>query len=105
MPKTGKAARGKHRWIGLELVSSFSEREMAIKKIESLLNKSNMKLYDFINENKRKSCIIKIKLKDYKEVRGILEKYEEHIVSITSSGKIRLVRLRMNEYFQRQIDG
>ena len=63
MPKTGKAARGKHRWIGLELVSSNSEREMAIKKIESLLNKSNMKLYDFINENKRKSCIIKIKLK------------------------------------------
>jgi len=105
MPKTGKAARGKHRWIGLELGTSFSEREIAIKKIEFLLNISNIKIYDFINENKRKSCIIKIKLEDYKEVRAILENSEEHTVSITSSGKIRLVRLRMNEYFQRQIDG
>ncbi len=105
MPKTGKAARGKHRWIGLELGSSISEREMAIKKIGFLLNTSNVKLYDFINENKRKSGIIKIKLEDYKEVRAILEKSNDHFVSITSSGKIRLVRLRMNEYFQRQIDG
>ena len=105
MPKRGKAARGKHRWIGLKLNASFSENELTIKKIESLLNMQNMKLYDLINEKKRNSCIIKIKLENYKEVRNILESSEANIISITSSGKIRLVRLRMNEYFQRQIDG
>jgi len=99
MPKTKKAARGKHRWIGLELSASLSKIKLAQKKIESLFSMPNVKLYDFINKNERMSCIVKIKLENYPFIRKILEKGDEDVISITSSGKIRLVRLRLEEYF------
>ena len=61
-------------------------------------------LYDYINEKSRKSCIIKVKLSEYAVTKKLLNDLEQNIFSITSSGKIRLVRSRLDDYFQRQID-
>jgi hypothetical protein len=104
MPKIRKAARGKHRWIGLALGKSDSEIESVRSEIMELLGYTYVKLYDFIIDSGRKSCIIKVKLEKYPAVRERFKNYEGSIISVTSSGKIRLVRLRLEEYFQRQID-
>jgi len=104
MPKIGKAARGKHRWIGLVFNKKYSEINSVSEAIQNLIHQKKVKLFDYINEDNRKSCIIKIKLDEYGPVKEKLRKNENSIFSITSSGKIRLVRLRLDEYFQRQID-
>ena len=103
MPKIRKAARGKHRWVGLAFSENFSEIKTLKSELQKILGKINFKLYDYLIEGNKGSCIIKIKLEDYAFVRDKFENSKE-IVSITASGKIRLVRLRLNNYFQRQID-
>jgi len=104
MPKMSKAARGKHRWIGLVFDETFLEINSLRKTIQNLIQKPHIKLFDYINEDKRKSCIIKIELGAYGVAKEKLRKKDSNIFSITSSGKIRLVRLRLEEYFQRQVD-
>ncbi|MED5272360.1 MAG: hypothetical protein VX613_05685 [Candidatus Thermoplasmatota archaeon] len=104
MPKIGKAARGKHRWIGLVFDEKYTEIKSVKDYLEKLLNCSEIKLYDYINDESRKSCIIKVKLSEYAVTKKLLNDLEQNIFSITSSGKIRLVRSRLDDYFQRQID-
>ena len=99
MPKIGKAARGKHRWIGLVFDDNFSEINSVSEAIQNLIHQEKVKLFDYINEENRKSCIIKVKLEEYSTVKEMLRNNKNRIFSITSSGKIRLVRLRLDEYF------
>ena len=103
MPKIRKAARGKHRWVGLAFSENFSDIKKLKSELQNILGKINFKLYDYLIEGNKGSCIIKIKLEDYAFVRDIFDSSTE-ILSITASGKIRLVRLRLNNYLQRQID-
>ncbi len=104
MPKIGKAARGKHRWIGLVFDENYKEIKSVKDYLKKLLNCSEIKLYDYINEESRRSCIIKVKLPEYAGAKKTLNDIEKSMFSITSSGKIKLVRSRLEEYFQRQID-
>ncbi|MBK00462.1 MAG: hypothetical protein CMB48_05895 [Euryarchaeota archaeon] len=104
MPKISKAARGKHRWLGLVFSENFLEIERLKDEIDVLIENKSFKLYDFTIDGFKGSCIIKIKLEDYDFVRKKFNEHSGEIVSITSSGKIRLVRLRITDYFQRQID-
>ena len=83
--KLTKAQRGKRRWIGCE-AEGFQTRA-------ELLDYSStfpLKLYDFEDEK----CIFMVRLEDYELVRESL--VNSRIKSVTSSGKIRLVRERMN---------
>ena len=82
--KLTKALRGKRRWIGCECIK-FSTR----KEIEEFLSNLPAKLYDL----QMGKCIISVSLDDYKSVRN--ELLEGPIKTITSSGKIRLVRERL----------
>ena len=103
MPKISKAARGKHRWIGLVFSAKFSDIRSLKDEINHILKDIDFRLYDYILDGSHGSCIIKIKLEHYQYVRGVFVAPNE-IFSITSSGKIRLVRLRISEYFGRQVD-
>ena len=85
MPKKlTKALRGKRRWIGCE-VSGFSDRT----ELEGFLSDFPVKLYDFENQK----CILMVKLEDFDDVRISIN--SDNIKTMTSSGKIRLVRERM----------
>jgi len=104
MPKIGKAARGKHRWIGLVFDKGYLEFKSVKDSLLKILDCTDIKIYDYINEGPRRSCIIKVKLSEYEGTKQLLNDKECSIFSTTSSGKIRLVRSRLDEYFQRQID-
>lgn len=99
MPKIKKAARGKHRWIGLSFSSKITNFEQFRYYLDTILSDFKLKYLDFKSEKTRKSCIIKVNLKDYAQVREKLDVNSENVFSITSSGKIRLVRQRLDSYF------
>ena len=82
--KLTKALRGKRRWIGC-LVKGFSSRS----QLEDFLQELPVKLYDFSDSK----CILSVRLEDYQAVREALQ--DGRVISISSSGKIRLVRQRL----------
>ena len=95
MPKVNKSARGKHRWIGFQLdVEDFSRHRCEAFLSEILINMS-WRLFDFKNIDGVYNGILKIPLKSYVDAKDIINQQDETI-TITSSGKIKLVRERMN---------
>ena len=86
-----KALREKRRWVGLS-VSDCKTRTDLESKITELAPVEDWRLMDF-NEDK---AILRILLKDQKEWRAVLNIPGNTIHSITTSGKIRLVRERLN---------
>ncbi len=85
-----KALRDKRRWIGLN-VSNCENREELESKIAELAPVEDWKLYDFSNG----CAILRIRLKDEKAWRETLDQPASAIHSVTTSGKIRLVRERL----------
>ena len=86
MPKKlTKALRGKRRWIGCTC-EGFDSRRDLIKFVSNI----PVKLFDFENN----MCIFEVKLEDYNSIKSIFS--SGRVISVTSSGKIRLVRERMN---------
>jgi hypothetical protein len=90
--KLRKAARGKRRWVGLNVVESIQSRE----ELEAIISEiaclsDNYRLYDF-HQGK---AIIRLPLEVYNSARLILQEGIQGIESVTSSGKIKLVRERM----------
>ena len=83
--KLTKALRGKRRWIGCAC-EGFKSRE----ELEDYLSNIPVKLYDFEVEK----CILVVELNDFESVKQSLSNGK--VISITSSGKIKLVRERMN---------
>ena len=86
-----KALREKRRWVGLSVSNCETRGELEIK-IAEIAPVEDWKLYDF-----SKGCaILRIRLKDEKTWRKILDQPNSAIHSVTMSGKIRLVRERLN---------
>lgn len=83
--KLTKALRGKRRWIGCE-VGSFENRS----ELSEYASNYPLKLFDF-EEGK---CIFMVRLEDYESTKEVL--INSRIKTVTSSGKIKLVRERMN---------
>ena len=83
--KLTKALRGKRRWIGCE-VGSFEYRS----ELSEYVSEYPLKLYDFEDGK----CIFMVRLEDYESIKEKLS--NSRIKSVTSSGKIRLVRERMD---------
>ena len=85
-----KAHRAKRRWVGLN-VSNCNDRSDLKSKIASIAPVDDWKLMDF----NQTTAILRILLKDEKEWRKILDNPQAEIHSVTMSGKIRLVRERL----------
>ena len=95
MPKVNKSARGKHRWIGFQLdVEDFSRHRCEAFLSEILINMS-WRLFDFKNIGEVYLGIVKVPLESYVDAKEIINQQDKSL-SITSSGKIKLVRERMN---------
>ena len=117
--RLSKALRGKRRWIGLLCSSEFSERDELRKQLRTVLDdaaiSSEVRLMEFYpshSEEAKKSslssefsetygyAVVGIPHTVYADVRLLLGRKDSMAVSLlqsfTSSGKIRLVRERMD---------
>ncbi len=90
MTKGGKAARGKHRWIGL-VINEPNNRNLSKEIISEALGVIDFRLFDCVSLGNQTRAIIKVKLEDYDSTRKALIGASS-LESKVSSGKIRLVR-------------
>ena len=96
MPKGRKAARGKHRWIAIQVNKSI-QRDSMKKLLGEKLEGLEWKLFDSEKKANRTFSVIKITLSDYRQALTKLNE-TSGFETITSSGKIRLVRERVKSY-------
>ena len=96
MPRPKKAARGKHRWVAIQVNKSI-QRDSLEKLLGESLKGLEWKLFDSEKQSKRTFAIIKITLSDYQQALSTLNEISG-FETITSSGKIRLVRERVKSY-------
>ena len=96
MPKPKKASRGKHRWIAIQVNKSI-QRDSFNKLMRESLEGLEWQLFDMEKQSKRTFAILKITLSDYQEALATLNEISG-FETITSSGKIRLVRERVKSY-------
>lgn len=94
MAKVRKAARGKHRWVGLEFESESLSRDEVGEKLKEILESINFRLYDCKAKANSTHAIIKVSLPNYVSAREAILN-AAGVDSLTSSGKIRLVRERL----------
>ena len=102
-PRLSKAKRGKRRWIGLQLDQRYENRdhiEEALQGIRNIVGEgSKLRLFDFdkgIGENAHRKCIIVVSLDYSTQVKDYISKNPHlGIETLTTSGKIRLVRQRL----------
>ena len=96
MPRPKKAARGKHRWVAIQVNKSI-QRDSLKKLLGESLKGLEWKLFDSEKQSKRTFAIIKITLSDYQQALATMNEISG-FETITSSGKIRLVRERVKSY-------
>ena len=96
MPRPKKAARGKHRWVAIQVNKSI-QRDSLKKLLGESLKGLEWKLFDSEKQSKRTFAIIKVTLSDYQQALSTLNEISG-FETITSSGKIRLVRERVKSY-------
>ena len=94
MARQSKASRGKHRWMGLRIYKGELSRNSASKIIERNLTDINFRLLDCLSSQSDTLVIIRLNLENKETARRKLHSNSE-IESLTTSGKIRLVRERM----------
>ena len=96
MPRPKKAARGKHRWVAIEVNKSL-QRDSLKRLLGESLEGLEWQLFDSEKQSERSLAIIKITLSDYQQALETLNEISG-FETITSSGKIRLVRERVKSY-------
>jgi hypothetical protein len=94
MAKVNKAARGKHRWIGFQFLEGSVSRISCEQFLSTILSENSWKLFDFKVIDGVQKGIIKTPLEQYKKVLSLINS-EPSLETLTSSGKIRLVRQRL----------
>jgi len=94
MPKPKKAARGKHRWVGFRIEKALSREELE-NLLKTHLEGSDWRLFDIKETGENTLAILKTPLKNFKPTVAQINNSRD-MVTITSSGKIRLVRKRLN---------
>ena len=110
--KVSKAKRPKRRWIGIALPSSIQSISDLTKLLEtSRFSTFRIKVYDCHPSSTEEAsetrlrlntsdevgyAVVCVPLSAYADVRNVFESDNSHgLTSITSSGKIRLVRERL----------
>jgi len=102
-PKLSKAKRGKRRWIGLQVDKKYEKRNQLEETLQHIRNDigkdSKLRLYDFesgIEGDTQGKCIIVVSLEYSTHVKNFFSENPQFgIKTLTTSGKIRLVRQRL----------
>jgi hypothetical protein len=93
MPKPKKAARGKHRWIGFR-IDQTSNREELTNSLKANLKDYEWRLFDILEARESTLAILKTPLDNFQQITLQINN-SEGMETLTSSGKIRLVRKRL----------
>ncbi len=96
MARLNKAARGKHRWIGIRIEQPTS-REGVKSAMRNALGDMSWRLFDVKQSADSSLAILKVRLEDHSSAVSNLNATAS-ISTITSSGKIRLVRSRLSAF-------
>ena len=94
MPKPKKAARGKHRWIAMRYENSINRSNLK-QLLQNQLEGFAWSLYDVLESNGETFAILKIPLKEYRDLILKINNTAD-LSTFSSSGKIKLVRQRIN---------
>jgi len=95
MAGPGKAARGKRRWIGLRIPSGATNRTSCEGLLEVVLEGLRWKMYDHNSgPDGSATAIVRVPLSDCESATSRINS-EEGWQTLTRSGKIRLVRKRL----------
>lgn len=94
MPKVKKSARGKHRWVGFQLDFEDMSRNKCEDFLSDITGNIPVKLFDYKKKESVYYGILKVSLEYYQSVREILNQ-QVNCKTLTSSGKIKLVRERL----------
>jgi hypothetical protein len=94
VPKVKKSARGKHRWIGFQLDVEEYSRRSCEDFFSNIFEEIPWKLFDFKIINGTQYGILKVPLEHYLNAKDLVNQ-QEFSSTITSSGKIKLVRHRI----------
>ena len=93
MARTKKSARGKHRWVGFLVEREISKAELN-KMLSTNLTSHSWSLFDISSRNGNTTAILKTPLAEHRDsVSGLND--IDGIETLTSSGKINLVRKRI----------
>lgn len=93
-PALSKAKRPKRRWLGCNVSSELSQRDQVEAALAKCAVSDGWRLFDFIPQPTPGRAIIRVPLTDHVQWRAALEE-SELFEPVTTSGKIRLVRERM----------
>ena len=92
MSKLRKAARGKRRWVGVKIDTDNIDQDTLL---EQLAPDAGMPTIAWTSED-RKLLILEVRLQNYVKLIDLIGNID-HVESITSSGKIRLVKFRISK--------
>ena len=91
MPNLRKAARGKRRWVGIEIdPDKINEASL----FEQLTPEAGKPRLAWTSENGQ-FWILEVRLENYGALIEAIRRID-HVESVTSSGKIRLVKSRIS---------
>lgn len=91
MARKGKAARGKRRWVGISLDGEYSSIDGLIKRTT---DNSILVKVAWVSSDK-KDIILEVRLEHYRDLVRLLDD-QQGVTPVTSSGKIRLVKERLD---------
>ena len=94
MAKVSKANRGKNRWIGLHINQMLISRAILEDNLGKIMGNINWKLFDLIDHETHTLAILRTPLEDSLEAKEKINS-TDGIYTLTTSGKIRLVRQRL----------
>ena len=94
MAKVSKANRGKNRWIGLHITQMPISRAILEDNLGKIMGNINWKLFDLIDHETHTLAILRTPLEDSLEAKEKINS-TDGIYTLTTSGKIRLVRQRL----------
>ncbi len=96
MPKPKKAARGKHRWVALRVEENMTRVELK-QSLTTCLEGYGWRIFDVLGAEGSTLAILKVQLDDYQHIIPLINNCRA-MSTLTSSGKIRLVRQRLSMF-------
>jgi len=95
MPTLRKAARGKRRWVGIEIDTKNADASTLFEQLDPDAGRPRLA---WTSEDGR-FIILEVRLENHRKLIDSIRSMD-HAESITSSGKIRLVKSRVSQLYE-----